>query len=138
MLEVHEAASVIQQAADPEANIIFGAVIDPEMGADVKITLIATGFDSVRRPPDFRPGATYREPTYSGYSQPQQTQAQAQPYQAPPPGGNGQSQQSSAQGTASQARPDSGPLRPAVQRPAQAQSGDELDIPPFLFPKFKK
>src|SRR5438445_8443208 len=54
MLEVHEAASVIQQAADPEANIIFGAVIDPEMGNDVKITLIATGFDSARRPVEMR------------------------------------------------------------------------------------
>ena len=36
ILEVHEAADVIQQAADPEANIIFGAVIDPNMGKDVK------------------------------------------------------------------------------------------------------
>src|SRR5438270_1754566 len=54
MLEVHEAASVIQQAADPEANIIFGAVIDQEMGNDVKITLIATGFDSMRRAADTR------------------------------------------------------------------------------------
>lgn len=49
MLEVYEAAEIIQQAADPEANIIFGAVLDPRMGADVKVTLIATGFDSARR-----------------------------------------------------------------------------------------
>src|SRR3982751_6447333 len=58
MLEVHEAASVIQQAADPEANIIFGTVIDEEMGNDVKITLIATGFDSVRRSVEMRPTYT--------------------------------------------------------------------------------
>src|SRR5438477_9144607 len=72
MLEVHEAASVIQQAADPEANIIFGAVIDPEMGSDVKITLIATGFDSVRRPAEMRPGYAQNRDhtTYNhGYSQ---------------------------------------------------------------------
>src|SRR5690348_6386018 len=50
ILELYEAAEIIQQAADPEANIIFGAVIDPQMGKDVKLTLIATGFDSVRRP----------------------------------------------------------------------------------------
>ncbi|MCL5958045.1 MAG: cell division protein FtsZ [Chloroflexi bacterium] len=49
ILEVYEAAEIIQQAADPDANIIFGAVIDHRMGNDVKVTLIATGFDSVRR-----------------------------------------------------------------------------------------
>src|SRR5207248_10321387 len=67
ILEVHEAASVIQQAADPEANIIFGAVIDPEMGNDVKITLIATGFDSVRRPVEMRSGAQIQRDS-SGYA----------------------------------------------------------------------
>lgn len=43
--EIHEAADLIGQAADPDANIIFGAVIDPELQGEVKITLIATGFD---------------------------------------------------------------------------------------------
>ena len=36
---------MIRQAADPEANIIFGAVIDPRMQDEVKLTVIATGFD---------------------------------------------------------------------------------------------
>ena len=44
--EVNEAAAVISQAVDPEANIIFGVVFDPEMDNDVRITLIATGFAS--------------------------------------------------------------------------------------------
>jgi len=44
--EVHEASSIIQKAADPEANIIFGAVLNEEMGEEVKITVIATGFRS--------------------------------------------------------------------------------------------
>ncbi len=43
--EINEAAELISKAADPEANIIFGAVIDPSLGNEVKITLIATGFD---------------------------------------------------------------------------------------------
>jgi cell division protein FtsZ len=43
--EVNEAAQVIYKAADPEANIIFGAVIDPEMQGEVKITLLAAGFN---------------------------------------------------------------------------------------------
>src|SRR5207253_1469933 len=39
------AAEIINKAADPDANIIFGTVTDPAMGNEVKITLIATGFD---------------------------------------------------------------------------------------------
>src|SRR5690242_9191696 len=42
--EVNEAATLIQEEADPEANIIFGAVIDESMGDEVRITVIATGF----------------------------------------------------------------------------------------------
>jgi cell division protein FtsZ len=48
--EVTEAAGIISQAADPEANIIFGAVIDPRLEGEIKITAIATGFDSHNRP----------------------------------------------------------------------------------------
>ncbi|MGI6004233.1 MAG: cell division protein FtsZ [Christensenellales bacterium] len=46
MLEINEAASAISQAADPEANIIFGAGIDPSLEDQVRITVIATGFSS--------------------------------------------------------------------------------------------
>ena len=42
--EVHEAATIIQRAADPEANIIFGCVLNEDMGDEVEITVIATGF----------------------------------------------------------------------------------------------
>jgi len=48
LFEVNEAAEIIHAAADPEANIIFGAVIDDRMGQDVKISVIATGFDQSR------------------------------------------------------------------------------------------
>jgi cell division protein FtsZ len=44
--EIQDAADIIGKAADPEANIIFGAVIDESLGNEVKITVIATGFDS--------------------------------------------------------------------------------------------
>jgi cell division protein FtsZ len=43
--EINEAASLIQQAAHEEANIIFGVVTDPDMSELVKVTVIATGFD---------------------------------------------------------------------------------------------
>ena len=46
LFEVNEAAEVIKEAVDPEANIIFGVARDPEMDKDIRITLIATGFTS--------------------------------------------------------------------------------------------
>lgn len=48
MFEVDEAAKIISQSADPDANIIFGAVIKPELSDQVRITVIATGFDETR------------------------------------------------------------------------------------------
>jgi len=56
LVEVSEASAVIQEAAHEDANIIFGAVVDPKMEGRVKITVIATGFD--------RPAAA-RAPTAS-------------------------------------------------------------------------
>ena len=44
--EVNTAAELIQRSVDPEANIIFGTVIDPEMNDEIKITVIATGFEN--------------------------------------------------------------------------------------------
>ena len=45
LFEVNEAAEIISGAADPEANIIFGAVIDQALKDEVRVTVIATGFD---------------------------------------------------------------------------------------------
>src|SRR6059058_124783 len=45
LFEVNEAAEIVQSAADSDSNIIFGAVIDDSMGDDVRVTVIATGFD---------------------------------------------------------------------------------------------
>ncbi len=50
LFEVNEAADVITQAAHPDANIIFGAVIDDSLGDEVKVTVIAAGFDKVDAP----------------------------------------------------------------------------------------
>jgi cell division protein FtsZ len=46
--EVEDAAAIIKETADPEANIIFGTVIDERMGDEISITVIATGFDATR------------------------------------------------------------------------------------------
>ncbi|MGQ0571507.1 MAG: cell division protein FtsZ [Armatimonadota bacterium] len=52
LLEVSEAAQIVREAADPEANIIFGAVVDEKARDEIRITVIATGFDTVRRAED--------------------------------------------------------------------------------------
>src|SRR5438552_16689762 len=65
LFEVNEAAEIVKEAAAPDANIIFGAVIDEAQGDEVRVTVIATGFDHGRarprsarqetRPPDRGP-----------------------------------------------------------------------------------
>ncbi|MBN2556977.1 MAG: cell division protein FtsZ [Anaerolineales bacterium] len=53
LFEVNQAAAIIKETAHPDVNLIFGAVIDPNMDDDLRVTVIATGFDhsgSLRRP----------------------------------------------------------------------------------------
>lgn len=48
LYEVNEAAAIIAEASDPDANIIFGAVIDESLGDEIRVTVIATGFEQRR------------------------------------------------------------------------------------------
>ena len=59
--EVEEAASIVQHAADAEANIIVGQVINPEIGDDFIVTVIATGFEREEQPAA-RPAAAAERP----------------------------------------------------------------------------
>jgi cell division protein FtsZ len=59
LFEINEASTLIQEAAHEDANIIFGAVIDEDMRDEIKITVIATGFDRAQR----------EEPLASSYQQ---------------------------------------------------------------------
>ena len=69
LIEVSEASAIIQEAAHEEANIIFGAVVDPRMEGQVKITVIATGFDRVPAPARrHRLGGARRRWTCSSYA----------------------------------------------------------------------
>jgi len=59
MYEIDEAAKAITEAADPDANIIFGAIIDEAMQGEVKITVIATGFESgIKKKKEEKPATT--------------------------------------------------------------------------------
>ena len=63
IFEVNEAAEIISEAADPDANIIFGSVIDESLGDKVQITVVATGFNSsAKSVPEFGKTTTTSRP----------------------------------------------------------------------------
>ena len=80
MIEVSEAASIVQQAADEDANIIFGAVVDPQMEGEIKITVIATGFTDPAEEPE-QVSSTAQTPVdlkaYAGWRRPEAAAAPA-------------------------------------------------------------
>lgn len=87
LLEVNEAAAIIAENADPDANIIFGADIDESMGDALRITVIATGFERTGKEETTElkfgsaaPQRTYAEPTSAprAYAAPQSVPASAQ------------------------------------------------------------
>ena len=106
MYEVSEAAKVITQSADPSAKIIFGAIIDEAMKDEVKVTVVATGFDGRSGGPKksgigsgilhtnhvsaaSQPAASYQAPTYQAApvrpAEPLEPMSfAARPVQAPP------------------------------------------------------
>lgn len=55
LFEVNEAMEIIHAVAHPDANIIFGTVIDEEMGEDVRVTVIAAGFERWEDRPGSQP-----------------------------------------------------------------------------------
>jgi cell division protein FtsZ len=84
--EINEAAEVVRQAADPEANIIFGAVVDPRMQDEVKLTVIATGFDGRMEPK--QPSAIsdrFRSPVSERLRSLERQREMAEPAPAPSP-----------------------------------------------------
>lgn len=84
--EISEAASIVQEAAHPDANIIFGAVIDENMADDIRITVIATGFDTkakIDKERMERQLGTERAPVYRKLERPAQPHQQ-QPHQQQP------------------------------------------------------
>ena len=110
LFEVNEAAEMIKANAHPEANIIFGAVIDDSMEDELHMTVIATGFDKSRRPE--QPPASTRQPAagsvrQTGVTQPSPSQpAQSQPQQPKP--------------------------KEPIDFPVRSFDREDLDIPAFL------
>lgn len=69
LFEVNQAASIIKETASPDVNLIFGAVIDESMGDNVRITVIATGFDHNHSPNEGGSNAFFQGATSSKTSQ---------------------------------------------------------------------
>lgn len=123
LFEVNEAAAIIKESAHPECNLIFGAQIDENMGDEVRITVIATGFEHSRaarkveavmppRPTVQRPLVQARPPE----AQPVVHQpAPQQPYQPPRP-----------------VQPPPAQQPPTAEPPARVYDDDDIDIPTFL------
>ncbi len=115
LFEINEAASLVADSAHPDANIIFGAVIDDALGDEVRVTVIAAGFDTGK--------PTYRK------VEPDSAKRATEPAQSAPPVVPG-SFVGGATGAANGHQ--------AVPRPAPRgaltvdELDDELDIPEFL------
>jgi cell division protein FtsZ len=89
LFEVNQAAAIIRDTAHPDANLIFGAVIDEEMGDELRITVIATGFERAapRRqalPPHYsraESGPAANRPAAASPAEPAPSQPVTQPVQ---------------------------------------------------------
>jgi cell division protein FtsZ len=115
LFEINEAARLVQEAAHPEANIIFGAVIDDALGDEVRVTVIAAGFDSG--------GPSRREDPHGLGQVMSQRQAPATTQQQPaqPAPTNGQVHQPQGQPA---------PQAPATGQPAGAGHLAQPHLPP--------
>ena len=60
LMEVNEAMSIVQEKGDEDANIIFGTIIDDNLGDEVRVTIIATGFDAAKNNPPAAAPAGHR------------------------------------------------------------------------------
>ncbi|MEU7639320.1 MULTISPECIES: cell division protein FtsZ [unclassified Streptomyces] len=144
LFEINEAAQLVSEAAHPEANIIFGAVIDDALGDEVRVTVIAAGFDG-GQPPARRDAqqtgmsAPKREEPVPAPSRPTVPPVEP-PRTAPSFGGLGAvppvrddspvSSESTSLGEVS-TPPNGGPSVPPA-RPYSDSAAEELDVPDFL------
>jgi cell division protein FtsZ len=103
LFEINEAASLVQEAAHPEANIIFGTVIDDSLGDEVRVTVIAAGFEAGA------PTHKKLEPTAFGSPSGQPSRNAAPPAAPPAPPNHGYGHAAHQSGTLPPAAPYSPP-----------------------------
>jgi cell division protein FtsZ len=132
LFEINEAAAIIKESAHPEVNLIFGAQIDESMGDEIRITVIATGFEQSRvaktiatRQPVQQPRGAQQQPQRA-YAQPQPP---AQPAPQPPMEQQPRPPQPQQPAPPSYAPPQQ--QQPPAQQPVVYDEND-IEIPTFL------
>ena len=120
LFEINEAAALVADAVHPEANIIFGATIDDALGDEVRVTVIAAGFDGGM--PKRRSEGNVLRP-----SQPVPSQEQARAAAGPAPADRPAVQPARV----AQPAPTAAPATPQ-RAPRTVQFDDDLDVPDFL------
>jgi cell division protein FtsZ len=125
--EVNEAATLIQEEADDDANIIFGAVIDESMGDEVRITVIATGFGEA-------PAAVCREAAVvrRASNGPVASAGDAGPVKPRPPAGGRARRADLAAAAAGAAGRCGAQCAAARGASAAEEAGEDYDVPTFL------
>jgi cell division protein FtsZ len=130
LFEVNEAAEIIRGLTDPNANIIFGAVIDPSLQDEMRITVIATGFEhqggQTRRATPAATVITPSRPANTQQTTPPPAYTSAAPTQAPA------QQQQPARPQASQTTPPPAPQTGRQEFAPKQFDREDLDIPAFL------
>ena len=129
LFEVNEAAEIIRETADPNVHFIFGAVIDPSLNDEVRVTVIATGFDQVSG----QVAATRKPQARASSQQAHQRTRRAQqaPSRAPQQASSRAPQQSRGRGSASHAsynapsRHEPSQVAPQPQQPPQQPPSDQ-------------
>jgi cell division protein FtsZ len=136
LFEINEAANLVAQAAHDEANIIFGAVIDDALGDEVRVTVIAAGFDGGT--PQRRTSATIRRPEAAaeaggGRAMGDDRHGADGVAGHEPASTNGPVATDRDNGASPTPRPVDTPVRPAREpRRMVPASNDDLDVPDFL------
>jgi cell division protein FtsZ len=139
LFEINEAAALVSEAAHAEANIIFGAVIDDALGDEVRVTVIAAGFDGgmPKRRDASQPALRRDKPVAPPPATPE-------PARSETVGSNG-SADADGRDRPSKERETTDPARPATPaqpltvgagilqpRPKPTNGDDDLDVPDFL------
>jgi len=137
LFEVSAAANLIQSAASEDANIIFGTVIDDALGDEVRVTVIAAGFEG-GQPPRRQPGVSRSAALGANGGRPAASPASPPAQSGPPPAHSGQPTGAPVPaGAGSAPRPASQPPaspygQPPAPRPSRPVDDDELDVPDFM------
>jgi cell division protein FtsZ len=133
LFEVSSAANLIQGAAHEDANIIFGTVIDDALGDEVRVTVIAAGFEG-GQPPRRQPGISRAADLRTHQARPTPTSPEPEPAAAVSHNHTSANHAAPAESPAPALHPSPVPLTPTrVTVPPRAPTfEDDLDVPDFL------